>query len=1063
MKRNSLFLLLTLIVVSSTTCAETITEQEALHKAQQVLKGKTLQAVRSQKAKARTEEASANETDLFFFNAENGNGFVIVSPDDRTVPILGYSDQGSIDLDNMPENLLYWLDSYREQMKFLDEESTSAKRSATRASRPAIAPLIKTTWGQDMPYKGQCPIYKNLNCVTGCVATAMAQLMYYYQYPAGSTALPAYQSGSYKLSVEELPATTFRWNKIWTSYSKDALGEPADAVAELLRYCGQAVAMDYSPSGSGSTDERLVYGMIHYFGYDKNARIISRAHYSQTQWEDLLYQELASGRPVVYSGTDASLNGHEFICDGYDGNGLFHLNWGWDGTANGYFVASLANYKTSRKGVFGSLDGYSIYQSAIIGLQPDTGEKAVPEIFSAVNNETATYTRASATDNFQNVTLKGQFVAKYRFEPSEYQIETGWGLYQGEECLNVFESKTIPFGKEGESFGTITYSSPDYNFQYKGQKTSVTNQFTFGSDLPAGTYQIRQVYRPVGETAWRICNPYSTTVSYLVASIEEQAMTLRATEAKESYIVNDVWTSDDPAQGEPFSVTVNLTNTGDTNQELIYLYFDGELVTTLYASIGAGETGNATLTFVPLSYGSSKTLSIKNIQKEELWSGTVDETREMEDGFFDEATNYYEIQDDRASVILKTVNVLDDGKLVVPPTVSHRGKDYTVIGISGSSQTSVCKYPDELREVVLPSTIRSIGEFTFYFCMSLSSLTWDHFEESALTDIGGNAFTSCTHLKALALPKHLSSIGISALAGCISLPAFTLDDTSDSYSVVDGLLYNKDQTILVNCPAGKVGSVVLPSTVKTLDSNAFYNCTQVTDITLPEGLDSIGFAVFVGCSSLKTLTIPASTRVMGYGNFTGCTSLESIEVAPGNAHYTSLDGALVEDGFSLLAYPNKKGVRYEVPDDIKVLEHYSCCWTDLQEITLPQWVNLGYLALGYCHDLVSVTTRQSRPIDIDNDSFSKETYEKATLYVPEGCTEIYRSKEGWKNFVHIVEMDDTGISAPNAEDKSFDVYDMNGRKVRTAVTTLDDLPKGLYIVHSAKGRLQDKNGKKVIR
>jgi hypothetical protein len=109
---------------------------------------------------------------------------------------------------------------------------------------------------------------------------------------------------------------------------------------------------------------------------------------------------------------------------------------------------------------------------------------------------------------------------------------------------------------------------------------------------------------------------------------------------------------------------------------------------------------------------------------------------------------------------------------------------------------------------------------------------------------------------------------------------------------------------------------------------------------------------------------------MGYGNFTGCTSLESIEVAPGNAHYTSLDGALVEDGFSLLAYPNKKGVRYEVPDEIKVLEHYSCCWTDLQEIILPQWIYLGYLALGYCHDLVSVTTRQTNPMDIDNDQLN---------------------------------------------------------------------------------------------
>lgn len=1054
MKQGKLFFLTMLLIASLTVKSETITEQEALLKAQQVLKGKTLSAAKSQKSQTRAEDPSDSQPDFFFFNAEDEGGFAIVSASDRTEPILGYSDQGHIDLDHLPDNLRYWLDGYRKQMSLIGEDDTTVERASTRAVRPAIEPLLKTTWGQDMPYKGRCPLYKDINCITGCVATAMAQVMYHYQYPAGSPSLPAYQTASLGLSTEALPSTTFRWNKIRAAYSKDALGETADAVAELMRYCGQAVAMDYTPNGSGSNDERLVYGMVNYFGYNKNARILSRSNYSQSQWEEIIYQELASGRPVVYSGTDPSHNGHEFVCDGFDGNGLFHFNWGWNGTANGYFVVSLANYKTPRKGAYESLDGYSIDQTAIIGLYPDKGETAVPEILNNVDaSNSATYSRQSASEDFKDVALDGTIYTKYRFAPSEYDIEAGWGLYQGDECLQVFASGTIPFGSGERGFGTVKYGTDPNSYQYVGWSKSVRSQISFGGGLPLGTYQIRQVYRPVGDNAWRACDPVRQHISYLVAEVGEQSLTIRVSDSKESFVVNDVWTSDDPAQGEPFSVTVNLTNTGDTYQELVYLSFDDRLVSSLFASIGPGETGDATLTFVPISYGSSMVLAIKNRDLEVLWSGTVENTREMEGGFFDEATNYYEIQDDRTSVVLKTVNVLDDGKLVVPPTVRHRGKDYTVVGISGSEQTSVCKNPDDLREVVLPSTIKSIGGFTFYFCMSLSSLTWDHFEESALTDIGGNAFTSCTHLKALALPKHLSSIGESALAGCISLPAFTLDDTSDCYSVVDGLLYNKEQTILVNCPAGKAGAVVLPSTVKTLDSNAFYNCTQVTDITLPEGIDSIAYAVFVGCSSLKTLTIPASTRVMGYGNFTGCTSLESIEVAPGNAHYTSLDGALVEDGFSLLAYPNKKGVRYEVPDEIKVLEHYSCCWTDLQEIILPQWIYLGYLALGYCHDLVSVTTRQTNPMDIDNDSFSEETYEKATLYVPEGCVDIYRSKEGWKNFVHIVEMDSTAISTPDADDKPFDVYDMNGRKVRAAATTLDDLPKGLYII----------NGKKVIR
>lgn len=1051
MKKSFAIFCMMLLPASLTTKAGTITEQEALQKAQQVMKGKTLSVAKSQSAQTRAGSTS-DDSGLFFFNAEHESGFVIVSADDRTESILGYSDEGSIDLDKMPENLRYWLDTYRAQIRLLDEEDISTERNTTRASRPVIEPLIKTTWGQDMPYKGQCPLYKDLNCVTGCIATAMAQVMYYYQYPHGSPDLPAYQTERYKISVEARSEATFRWNKIWTSYSKDALGEAADAVAELMRYCGQAVGMDYSPSGSGSTDERLIHGMIHYFGYNKNAHIITRAHYSQIQWEDLLYQELASGRPVIYSGTDFYNNGHEFICDGYDGNGLFHFNWGWNGTANGYFVASLANYKTVRKGEYGSLDGYTFYQSAIIGLQPNTGEKVVPEISSAVNNGTATYTRASATDNFQDVTLKGLFAAKYRFELSEYQIETGWGLYQGNKCLNVFESKTIPFGKEGELFGPVDYNSSDFTFQYKGQYTPVVNQITFGGDLPVGTYQIRQVYRPVGEIVWRVSNPFSTTVSYFVAEVGEQTMTLRSTDIKERYVINDVWTSDDPAQGEPFHVTINITNTGDTNQELVYLYFDNKLVTSLYASIGAGETGDATLTFVPVGYGSSKVLTIKNRDLEELWTGTIENTREMEDGLFDEATNYYEFQDDGKSVVLVTVNKTDDGKLVVPSSVRYHGKDYEVIGVQGALHASVCKNPDELTEVVLPSTVRFLGDFAFYFCMSLSSVTWDHIEESALTEIGENAFTSCTSLKSFPLPAGLSSIGESALAGCISLPAFTLDETCDSFAVVDGLLYNKAVTKLINCPAGKAGTVTLPATVKTIESNAFYNCTQVTDVIMPEGLDSLGLAVFVGCSSLKTIKFPESVRVIGFGGFTGCTNLESIDVAPNNATYSSLDGILIENGNRLMAYPNKKGLTYEVPDDLYVIESFACCWTDLQEVILPRFVYMGNYSFAYCHDLVSVTALQKNPFEIPDNCFSEETYEKTTLFVPEGSVEKYRATEGWKNFVHIVERGDTGISNLTTDSKPFDIYDVNGHKVRTAATSLDGLPKGLYIV----------NGKKVI-
>lgn len=1054
MKRNNLFFLTMLFLMcSSIVKSGTITQQEALRKARLVMKGKTLSLAKSQQAPARVESALA-ETDFYIFNADNKGGFVIVSADDRTEAILGYSDEGYIDLDNLPDNLRYWLDGYRKQIKMLDEGATSVMKANTRADRPAIEPLIKTLWGQDYPYRSLCPTYKDVNCVTGCVATAMAQLMYFYQFPAESPALPDYQTQKYKLRAEALPKTTFKWDKIRTTYSQDALGETADAVAELMRYCGQAVAMDYGLSESSANNESMVYGLINYFGYDKNVRIINRNNYSESLWEEMIYGELATGHPVAYSGQDPS-GGHAFICDGYDGNGLFHFNWGWNGMANGYYVASLANEKSQRTGVHGSLDGYSYNQQAILWIQPETGGKEIPVIVNEVMAETSTYSRSSSADNFKDVSLKGFFLAKYRFDPTEYHVEAGWALYRDNEYIDVLDMTTLPFGKAGESFNTLDFMfNSAYTYNYTGLYRLVDSHPSFGSGLPVGTYQVKAVYRPVGETVWRLCEPLQTSVSYLVADIGEQTMTLRQTDANERFTVNDVWTSDDPAQGEPLRVTVNLTNTGDTYQELLYLYFDGQHVSTVMGSIEPGKTGEVTLNFVPKTYGLSKEIIIKDIMQTEKWRGTVENTREMEDGFFDEATNYYEFLEDGESIVLVTVNQTDNGQLVVPPSIKYHGKDYKVVGIKNSDHRSICKDPDDLIEVVLPSTIRFIGDYAFYFCMNLTSFTWDHIDESALTEIGMNAFTSCTNLKALTLPVGLSSIGESAISGCISLPAFVLDDACDYFAVVDGLLYNKEKTTLVMCPAGKAGTVTLPSTVTSIEANAFYNCTQLTEIILPEGLESIGLATFVGSSSLKSIKIPSSVRYIGFGGFTGCTSLESIEVEPGNATYSSIDGVLVENSNRLLSYPNKKGLRYEVPEELYIIETLAFCWTDLQEIILPSFVIMGNMTLAYCHDLVSITARQPIPNEIEDDCFSEETYEKATLYVPEGSVEKYRSTEGWKNFSHILEEgDDTRISVQPVDDTPFDVYDLNGRKVRSNTNITNDLPKGVYII----------NGKKVVK
>jgi hypothetical protein len=339
-------------------------------------------------------------------------------------------------MNQLPENLKWWLDGYARQIKALGSSLQPTKKAATRSagSKAFIQPLIKTHWNQGNPYNLMCPDWKGRDwrdagfatdnegnysadniCVTGCVATAMAQIMYYHQYPKSCPAIPEYNTYSYGWNMKALPAMTFDWESMKETYKESETDASATAVATLFRYCGQAVSMDYDLGGS----EAGLYpdDLIDVFGYSKNIRIIYRDVFTTSQWEDIIYAELAAGRPVLYSG-QADVGGHQFIVDGYDGKGLFHMNWGWGGMSDDYFVLSLAD--PDSQGIGGSASGkaFQYYQDALIGVQPPTeGEVLSPQLESSIENTTATYNRASKDADFTEVQFDGFVYAHYMFCP----------------------------------------------------------------------------------------------------------------------------------------------------------------------------------------------------------------------------------------------------------------------------------------------------------------------------------------------------------------------------------------------------------------------------------------------------------------------------------------------------------------------------------------------------------------------------------------------------------------------------------------------------------------------
>ena len=409
---NKTILLLLSVLLSVGTWAQTLTEQEAAERALQFLS----QHHASSRAKVMgitpdkpvLKAAKVEAEKIYAFNVEGG-GFVITSGDSRTLPVLGYSDSGSLDWNRMPENMRDWLQQYDDAVATLGDRTDFVDGTAQgdagirriQSERKPVEPLIKTHWGMYAPYWDQTPLYagpradlRGRRCVAGCTATMMAQILNYYQWPKiMPDGLPYYNRGDYNsvydYQIDALPPVAFDWDNMLNDYwvwnpetwEYDGVGtdEQRRAVATLMRYCGQAVRSCYGPEELGTVvnrrDCQLAYN--DYLGYPA-ALYLDRAAYGIDEWEDIIYGELAAGRPVQYGGSNEA-SGHAFICDGYDGEGKFHINWGWEGDNDGYFALSVLNPYTSYNANVGSIRiGYSIAQCAVIYLDPTMEKQSKP-------------------------------------------------------------------------------------------------------------------------------------------------------------------------------------------------------------------------------------------------------------------------------------------------------------------------------------------------------------------------------------------------------------------------------------------------------------------------------------------------------------------------------------------------------------------------------------------------------------------------------------------------------------------------------------------------------------
>ncbi|MDE6536984.1 MAG: C10 family peptidase [Muribaculaceae bacterium] len=306
----------------------------------------------------------------------SGNRCLFLSADDVAAPLLGYMDipeNANPDASELAPQLIKWLESYTSQIDYAVANGMAPYSSEqTRAESPlkVISPMLTTKWDQGEPYNLQCPLVSGQRSVTGCVATAMAQVMNYFKYPAKGKGSVSYTTSSYKQSLSmNFSEVSFDWNNMLDQYKDGNYNTTQGAaVASLMKACGYSVEMNYTPVESGAYSFNVAPALKNYFSYDKGTHYLTRNFFSPAEWKEMIYDNLRNVGPVIYDGVSAGGGGHCFVCDGYDGVGYFHFNWGWDGMSDGYFLLEALN--PPALGIGGGGGGFNFDQGAVFGAQP---------------------------------------------------------------------------------------------------------------------------------------------------------------------------------------------------------------------------------------------------------------------------------------------------------------------------------------------------------------------------------------------------------------------------------------------------------------------------------------------------------------------------------------------------------------------------------------------------------------------------------------------------------------------------------------------------------------------
>lgn len=445
---------------------------------------------------------------FYIYNIGDQKGFVIVSGEDAAKTILAYADEGCFRTDYMPENLKKWLNFYQQEIEGLRNASittalaSSEQVSTSAAGTASLAPLLGAIkWNQSNPFNLLCPwdVKANSRTLAGCVAVAMAQIMKYYNWPVTGTGSHSYTDLIYGAQTVNFSKTPYDWSNMLGAYGSTATAQQDTAVATLVYHCGVAVDMAYSLTGSSSYTINAAAAFVNYFGYDAEIQRYERAFFSEAEWNSLIKKELNSTRPVYFS-ANSDAGGHAFVCDGYDSNDMFHINWGWGGSSNGYF--ELSALSSDNPGIIGATGGYCYQQNILAGIHK------VDAINKASNQIVIYKTELTSSKSSLSNILSNSFLLTFNM------------LNNGLNNVNL--KSGIGYIKNGTSTLTKLAENSTYGILSTGSYFIADRSFTISNPTglsTAGTYRLYPIYCPKDSVNWSIIHGSSTLNNCLIVTV----------------------------------------------------------------------------------------------------------------------------------------------------------------------------------------------------------------------------------------------------------------------------------------------------------------------------------------------------------------------------------------------------------------------------------------------------------------------------------------------------------------------------------------------------------------